>query len=174
MYRSRPLSCCRASREMKRTWSRYRRRQVPLRCARWQPSPEAAKDGTKLSRGANFHCVLSQTPIEPKYIKAKAIAEECGSANDGNRCGGAARGRIYLPPNRSSMNRGGPSWHLRGIRRSAFTNKFVARDSLGDYGIVDVCTPLHRAAVGRNDRVLRDRDRGDAKTARSDALAATA
>lgn len=35
--------------------------------------PTSAKNGTKLSRGANFQCLLSGTPIEPKYIKAEGV-----------------------------------------------------------------------------------------------------
>jgi putative DNA methylase len=36
--------------------------------------PESAKKGTKLARGANFRCLLSDTPIQPTYIKAEGIA----------------------------------------------------------------------------------------------------
>ncbi len=36
--------------------------------------PDSAKDGTKLGRGANFQCLLSNTPIEPKHIKAEGVA----------------------------------------------------------------------------------------------------
>jgi putative DNA methylase len=34
--------------------------------------PAGAKDGTKLARGANFRCLMSGVPIEPKYIYAEA------------------------------------------------------------------------------------------------------
>lgn len=40
--------------------------------------PASAKDGTKLSRGANFQCLLSGTPIEPKYIKSEGKAGRMG------------------------------------------------------------------------------------------------
>jgi len=36
--------------------------------------PEAAKNGTKLARGANFRCVMSGTPIAGDYIKAEGKA----------------------------------------------------------------------------------------------------
>ena len=42
-------------------------------------SVEGAKNGTKLSRGANFQCLLSDTPIDPKYIKAEGIAGRMGA-----------------------------------------------------------------------------------------------
>src|SRR5262249_23519697 len=32
--------------------------------------PEAAKNGTKLARGANFRCLLSDTPIQAAYIRS--------------------------------------------------------------------------------------------------------
>ena len=35
---------------------------------------EAAKNGTKLSRGANFRCLMSGTPIAGDYIKAEGKA----------------------------------------------------------------------------------------------------
>ncbi|HDV4150727.1 DUF1156 domain-containing protein [Pseudomonas aeruginosa] len=59
--------------------------------------PESAKLGTKLSRGANFRCLLSDTPIEPKYIKSEGKAGRIGSrlmavvADSPN-------GKIYLSP----------------------------------------------------------------------------
>ena len=35
--------------------------------------PESAKNGTKLARGANFKCLMSKSPIDPKYIYSEAI-----------------------------------------------------------------------------------------------------
>jgi putative DNA methylase len=40
--------------------------------------PESANNGTKLSRGAKFQCLLSDTPIEPKHIYAEANAGRMG------------------------------------------------------------------------------------------------
>ena len=37
-------------------------------------NPEAAKAGTKLSRGANFRCLMSDGPIDGDYIKAEGRA----------------------------------------------------------------------------------------------------
>jgi putative DNA methylase len=42
-------------------------------------NPEAAKMGTKLSRGANFACVMSGTPMEGGYIKAEGKAGRMGA-----------------------------------------------------------------------------------------------
>ncbi len=40
--------------------------------------PAKARDGTKLSRGANFRCIVSESPIDPKYIKAEGKAGRMG------------------------------------------------------------------------------------------------
>ena len=57
----------------------------------------AAKNGTKLSRGANFQCLMSTTPIEGDYIKAEGTAGRLGArlmaiVAEGNRS------RVYLAP----------------------------------------------------------------------------
>ena len=59
--------------------------------------PESAKKGTKSSRGANFQCLLSNTPIEPDYIKAEGIAGRIGQRLMALVAEGA-RGRVYLEP----------------------------------------------------------------------------
>ena len=38
------------------------------------PDAEAAKAGTKLSRGANFRCLMSGTPVAGDYIKSEGKA----------------------------------------------------------------------------------------------------
>jgi putative DNA methylase len=60
--------------------------------------PANAENGTKLGRGANFSCVLSGTPIEPKYIYAEATAKRMGARLLAVVAEGA-RGRFYLAPN---------------------------------------------------------------------------
>ncbi len=74
--------------------------------------PESAKNGTKLSRGANFQCLLSDTPIEPKYIYSEAKAGRMGVrlmaiVAEGNR------GRVYLGPTDEHVDisrRAQPDW----------------------------------------------------------------
>ncbi len=58
---------------------------------------EETKAGTKLSRGANFKCVMSGAPIAGDYIKAEGKAGRMGArlmaiVADGDR------GRVYLAP----------------------------------------------------------------------------
>ena len=58
---------------------------------------EGAKNGTKLSRGANFQCLLSETPIESKHIYSEANAGRMGVKLMAIVAEGA-RGRVYLAP----------------------------------------------------------------------------
>lgn len=59
--------------------------------------PEEAKIGTKLSRGANFQCLLSDTPVESKHIYAEANAGRMGARLMAVVAEGV-RGRVYLAP----------------------------------------------------------------------------
>lgn len=59
--------------------------------------PEGVKEGTKLSRGANFRCLMTGIPIEPSYIKAEGIAERMGTRLMAIVAEGP-RSRIYLDP----------------------------------------------------------------------------
>jgi putative DNA methylase len=57
---------------------------------------EAAKNGTKLSRGANFRCLMSGSPIAPDYVKAEGMAGRLGAQLMAIVAEGE-RGRVYLP-----------------------------------------------------------------------------
>ena len=59
--------------------------------------PEAAKNGTKLSRGANFRCIMSGTPIAGDYIKTEGRAGRMGARLMAIVAEGP-NGRVYLPP----------------------------------------------------------------------------
>ena len=58
---------------------------------------EAAKEGTKLSRGANFQCLMSGTPIAPQYIKDEGKAGRMGARLMAIVAVGE-RERVYLAP----------------------------------------------------------------------------
>jgi putative DNA methylase len=58
---------------------------------------EAAKNGTKLSRGANFQCLMSSTPIASEHIYAEANAGRM-SARLMAIVAEGERGRVYLAP----------------------------------------------------------------------------
>jgi putative DNA methylase len=57
----------------------------------------AAKAGTKLSRGANFRCLMSGAPIAGDYIKAEGKAGRMGARLMAIVAEGG-RGRVYLAP----------------------------------------------------------------------------
>jgi len=58
---------------------------------------EVAKRGTKMSRGANFKCLMSGTPIAPDYIYSEANAGRMGARLLAVVAEGE-RGRVYLSP----------------------------------------------------------------------------
>jgi putative DNA methylase len=60
-------------------------------------NPESAKNGTKLSRGANFKCLMSGTPIDSHHIYSEANAGRMG-ARLMAIVAESDRGRIYLAP----------------------------------------------------------------------------
>src|SRR5207244_8192896 len=60
-------------------------------------SAEAAKNGTKLTRGANFQCLMSGTPIVGDHIKAEGKAGRM-RARLMAIVAESDRGRIYLGP----------------------------------------------------------------------------
>lgn len=59
--------------------------------------PASAKAGTKAARGANFRCLMSETPVEPQYIKSEATAGRM-SAKLMAIVAEGIRGRVYLTP----------------------------------------------------------------------------
>ena len=76
------------------------------------PDPAAAKAGTKLSRGANFQCVMSGTPITGDYIKAEGQAGRMGARLMAIVAEGD-RGRVYLAPisdHERSAGQAKPAW----------------------------------------------------------------
>jgi putative DNA methylase len=58
---------------------------------------DAAMNGTKLSRGANFQCLLSETPIASQHIYSEAVAGRMGVRLMAIVADGV-RGRVYLDP----------------------------------------------------------------------------
>lgn len=64
---------------------------------RYDKPPADAKNGTKLGRGANFKCVMSDSPVEPKYIKDAGVNGRLGQKLLAVVCEGK-RGRIFMEP----------------------------------------------------------------------------
>lgn len=74
--------------------------------------PIEAKNGTKLARGANFRCLLSDVPIQPEYIKMEGRSGRMGSRLLAIVAEGT-RGRIFLSPTRAHekiAKAAQPSW----------------------------------------------------------------
>ncbi|MCY4079342.1 MAG: hypothetical protein OXF54_03810 [Caldilineaceae bacterium] len=59
--------------------------------------PESSRKGTKLSRGANFRCLMSGVPMPPDYIKAEGVTGRMGERLMAIVAEGD-RGRVYLTP----------------------------------------------------------------------------
>ena len=73
---------------------------------------KAAKNGTKLSRGAHFQCLMSAAPISGDYIMAEGKAGRMGSRLMAVVAEGE-RARVYLPPTtaiEAAANQTKPDW----------------------------------------------------------------
>lgn len=73
---------------------------------------ERAKNGTKLSRGANFECLMSGTPIASDHIYGEAQAGRMGARLMAIVAEGV-RGRVYLAPtpeHESAARKAKPEW----------------------------------------------------------------
>jgi putative DNA methylase len=71
-----------------------------------------AKTGTKAGRGANFHCLLSDTAITPDYVKSSGSAGKMGQQLIAIVAEGK-RGRIYVEPSEEHLKTGlsaKPTW----------------------------------------------------------------
>ena len=86
---------------------------------------EAAKNGTKLARGANFRCLMSGTPIAGDYIKAEGKAGRMGARLMAIVAEGE-RGRVYLAADAGAWR---PS-RCRRSRRGSRTST-ICQQALG-------------------------------------------
>ena len=77
------------------------------------PNAAATTTGTKLSRGANFRCLMSGTPIAPDYIYGEANGGRMGAQLMAIVVEGD-RGRVYLAPNpehEAAARKAEPEWN---------------------------------------------------------------
>ena len=130
--------------------------------------PDAAKAGTKLSRGANFRCVMSGTPIAGDYIKSEGKAGRMEArlmaiVAEGNR------GRIYLAPtseHEQTARKAMPEWRPEGDVPARLTGGTCVPYGLSTWG--DLFTPRQLVALTTfSDLVQQARERvqGDAVAA---------
>ena len=111
------------------------------------PDPAVAKAGTKLSRGANFRCVMSGAPIAGDYIKAEGKAGRMGARLMAVVAEGD-RGRVYLAPTleheevaRQAKPEWRPNTEIPPDRRAMFTPLY----GLTHFG--DLFTPRQLVAL---------------------------
>ena len=125
---------------------------------------EKAKKGTKSSRGANFVCVLTGTPITPAHIKAEGKAKRMGARLMAIVAEGI-RGRIYLPPDDEHERIAAsakPTW----APEQATADEPACGSVPSDYGLTTFARPVHPAAVGSADDLLRSGAGGAGEGAR--------
>ncbi len=108
---------------------------------------EVAKNGTKLSRGANFQCVMSGTPIVGNYIKAEGQAGRIGRRLLAIVAEGE-RGRVYLSPTietEAIAQKIEPMWKPEGDIAARMTGGNCVPYGLKQWG--DLFTPRQLVAL---------------------------
>jgi len=76
------------------------------------PDRNAVRQGTKLGRGCNFRCILTDTPMADEHIRQEVIGKRCRFALTAI-VADTGRGRVYLPANESHASiaaKANPSW----------------------------------------------------------------
>ena len=130
---------------------------------------EAAKNGTKLSRGANFQCLMSGSPIAGDYIKAEGRAGRMGARLMAIVAEGD-RGRVYLAPTpemEAVALTAWPAWKPETQLPADPRNFWTVQYGLTTFG--DLFTPRQLVALTTfsdlvqeaRERVKRDADAAD-------------
>ena len=108
---------------------------------------DAAKAGTKLSRGANFRCLVSGTPIAGDYIKSEGKAGRM-SARLMAVVAEGDRGRVYLAPtsvHEQTARTAVPEWCPDSSLPDDPRNFWTVQYGLATYG--DLFTPRQLVAL---------------------------
>jgi len=109
---------------------------------------EAAKNGTKLARGANFKCVMSGAVINDKYIKAEGRAGRMGARLMAIVAEGD-RGRVYLAPtpeHEAIARQARPEWKP-DMPMNRDTRDLVSGRGYGFFTWADLFTPRQLVAL---------------------------
>ena len=91
--------------------------------------PESAKNGTKLARGANFRCLLSNTPIEQTHIRGEFIAKRAGERLMAV-VAEAKGGRVFLAPTEAQeliARQAQPTWKPEQMMEQRSSNLLSGR-----------------------------------------------
>ena len=108
---------------------------------------DSAKAGTKLSRGANFRCLMSGTPIAGEYIKSEGKAGRM-SARLMAIVAEGDRGRVYLEPtavHEQTARMAVPGWWPEGDVPARLTGGTCVPYGLSTWG--DLFTPRQLVAL---------------------------
>jgi len=131
--------------------------------------PASAKAGTKLARGANFRCLVSDTPVEPDYIKAEGVAGRMGQRLMAVVAEGQ-RGRVYLSSDdamQALAESAKPSWKPDTPLPDDPRNFWTLSYGLSKFG--DLFTPRQLVALDTfSDLVGEARDKVRADAVKSD------
>lgn len=130
---------------------------------------ETAKNGTKLSRGANFQCVMSGAVINDQYIKAESMAGRMGARLMAIVAEGD-RGRVYLAPtaeHEATARKATPEWKPDELMNRE-TSNLVSGRGYGFFTWADLFTPRQLVAL----TTFSDLVRGARERVKRDALAA--
>jgi putative DNA methylase len=109
--------------------------------------PAAAENGTQLSRGANFRCLLSGSPIAGDYIKAEGCAGRMGARLLAIVCEGP-RGRVYISPtseHETLFREARTEWKTEAALPNDPRNFWTVQYGLKSYG--DLFTPRQLTAL---------------------------
>ena len=110
--------------------------------------PAATKAGTKLSRGANFQCVMSGAVVNDPYIKAESMAGRIGArlmamVTEGDRA------RVYLgpmPEHEAIARKAKPEW-TPDQQMNRDTSNLVSGRGYGFFTWADLFTPRQLVAL---------------------------
>jgi putative DNA methylase len=112
-----------------------------------KPKGGTAKNGTKLSRGANFQCLMSGTPIAPQYIKDEGKAGRMGARMMAVVAEGGG-GRVYIAPNadlEAIARTAKPTWKPETLLPADMRSHWTPPYGLTTYG--DLFTPRQLVAL---------------------------
>lgn len=153
---------------------------------------DLTNNGTKISRGSNFRCIMSGIPMNPDYIKAEGMAGRMGTRLMAIVVEGG-KGRIYLSPTQEMetlakkiQTSWEPDEEISNDRRSMFTplyglthfrDLFTSRQLVALTTFSDLVLEARRKAkedaiaTGMTDDGISLEEGGNGATAYADAIA---